>query len=145
MFSQGNILYFDNYIFSNGSSKPKYFLVIKDNVEDNNILLLSLPSSKVHVPEEFAGNHGCLNIRQKGLGCYIFNNSVPVTECGFKFPLMTYIYAEFVTTASIASVQNAYKPDEYRLIGKLLKKEHDDIIECMKKSPKLINKFKKHL
>lgn len=47
MFDEGDILFFDPFIFEDGTSKPKFFVVLKN---DNGLsLLASLPTSKDHI------------------------------------------------------------------------------------------------
>ena len=49
MFKEGQLLRFDPFIFKNGAKpKPKYFLVLA--IQDTSMLLVSLPTSKDHVP-----------------------------------------------------------------------------------------------
>ena len=51
MFSPGNLLYFNPFIFPDGGvPKPKYFLVLAEAGDD--VLLASLPTSKDHVRQQ---------------------------------------------------------------------------------------------
>lgn len=143
MFSPGNILYFDDFTFTDGSSKPKYFLVVKEKEEG--VIILSLPSSQKKLPGDTILEHGCLNIPQKGIGCYIFLTDIPITECGFSFPLVTYLYAEQITDLSVEDLKNFYDPSTYSLKGKLKESEHQKIIECVKASHNLKKKYRQYL
>lgn len=114
MFEERNLLYFDEYYFENGNpAKPKYFLVLKSDT--NGMMLISLPSSKDYIPANVEKKHGCINIPEKQIGCYFFQNSVPITECDFSFPLDTYVYAGLITNQTISTIQYIYKPKDYKL------------------------------
>lgn len=144
MFEERNLLYFDEYYFPNGNpAKPKYFLVLKS--DENGIMIISLPSSKDYIPADVQKKHGCINIPEKQIGCYFFQNKIPITDCDFSFPLDTYIYAGLITSQAIATIQYIYKPKDYKLIGKLKEKEHLDILTCLKKSPNINSKYRKLL
>jgi hypothetical protein len=83
LYSPGKLIYFDPFYFKNGDeSKPKYFLVLK--VIDNNVILASLPSSKIHLPATQPIAHGCLEIPESGINCYIFEANKPITKCGWS-------------------------------------------------------------
>nr|WP_315198450.1 hypothetical protein [uncultured Flavobacterium sp.] len=144
MFEERNLLYFDEYFFENGNpAKSKYFLVLKCN--QAGIMLISLPSSKDYIPADIDKKHGCINIPEKQIGCYFFQNKVQITECGFGFPLDTYLYAALITSQTIEVIEHIYKPKDYKLIGKLLQKEHNNIVNCLKNSPNIKSKFKRIL
>lgn len=144
MFEERNLLYFDEYYFENGApAKPKYFLVLKHNA--NGVMLISLPSSKVNVAVPHNRNHGCINIPEKDFGCYFFENQVPITECGFGFPLDTFVYAYWITDKSIETINYIYKSKDYKLIGKLTTQEYSDVLLCLKHSPNIKSKYRKLL
>ena len=78
MFEERNLLYFNEYYFENGNpAKPKYFLVLKS--DKNGMMLISLPSSKDYIPANIEKKHGCINIPEKQIGCYFFQNNIPIT------------------------------------------------------------------
>ena len=144
MFEERNLLYFDEYYFENGNpEKPKYFLVLKS--DEKGMMLISLPSSKDYIPSNIEKKHGCINIPEKQIGCYFFQNNVPITECDFSFPIDTYVYAALITNQSISTIQYIYKPKDYKLVGKLKQNEHQDILNCLKNSPNIRNKYRKLL
>lgn len=144
MFEERNLLYFDEYYFENGNpAKPKYFLVLKS--DENGMMLISLPSSKDYIPANIEKKHGCINIPEKQIGCYFFQNNIPITECDFSFPLDTYVYAALITNQAIKTIEYIYKPKDYKLIGKLKQNEHQNILNCLKNSPNIKSKFRKLL
>jgi hypothetical protein len=83
MFEERNLLYFDAYYFENGNpAKPKYFLVFK--LYATGMMLISLSSSKDYIPANVDKTHGCINIPEKQVGCYFFQNNVSLTEWNFS-------------------------------------------------------------
>jgi hypothetical protein len=144
MFEERNLLYFDEYYFENGNpAKPKYFLVLKSDT--SGMMLILLPSSKDYIPANVQKKHGCINIPEKQIGCYFFQNNIPITECDFSFPLDTFVYAGLITNQAITTIQYVYKPKDYKLIGKLKQDEHKAVLNCLKNSPNIRNKFRKLL
>jgi hypothetical protein len=145
MFAEGNVLFFYDYVFSDGSSKPKFFLIIKDKLEEDGFLLLALPSSVDHLPTGTPSNHGCLNIPEKCICCYIIGQDVKVLNNDYIFDKPTYIYSEQLADTTIDTITSKYTEKQYTLIGKLKDDEHQKIINCMKLSRNLKNKYKKYL
>jgi hypothetical protein len=144
MFEERNLLYFEEYYFENGNpAKPKYFLVLK--ADSNGMMLISLPSSKDYIPASIEKKHGCINIPEMQIGCYFFQNNIPITECNFSFPLDTYVYAALITNQAITTIEYIYKPKDYKLIGKLTQNEHQNILKCLKNSPNIKSKIRKLL
>lgn len=144
MFEERNLLYFNEYYFENGNpAKPKYFLVLKS--DENGIMIISLPSSKDFIPANVLKKHGCINIPEKQIGCYFFENNIKITECGFGFPLDTYLYSENIAQKTIQIINYIYKPRDYVLKGKLTIQEHKNILNCIKNSPNIKSKFRKLL
>ena len=144
MFEERNLLYFNEYYFENGNpAKPKYFLVLKS--DSNGIMIISLPSSKDYIPASVEKKHGCINIPEKQIGCYFFQNNIQITDCNFSFPLDTYVYAGLITSQTITTIQYIYKPKDYKLIGKLKENEHSEILTCLKNSPNIKSKYRKIL
>ena len=145
MFEERNLLYFNEYYFENGNpAKPKYFLVLKS--DENGIMIISLPSSKDFIPSNVIKKHGCINIPEKQIGCYFFENNIQITECGFGFPLDTsYLYSENSTQKTVQIINYTYKPKDYVFKGKLTIQEHKNILNCIKNSPNIKSKFRKLL
>ena len=58
MFEEGNLLYFDPFLFKNGATpKPKFFIVLKNDINDE-VILATLPTSKDHIPSDVAITSG---------------------------------------------------------------------------------------
>lgn len=143
MYSEGNILYFDPFYFKNGAeSKPKYFLVLK-RIGDH-ALLASLPSSKMHLPNFVAITHGCIDIPDSCISCYIFQEGVPITKCGWSFDLNTFLYGNWIDEYSISVLNSRYqiKDVEYTIIGQLTDSELNQVTNCFKNSPVVKRKYR---
>ncbi len=74
-----------------------------------------------------------------------FQNNIPITECNFSFPLDTHVYAGLITNQAITTIQYIYKPKDYALIGKLTTQEYAAVLDCLKNSPNIKNKYRKLL
>ncbi len=75
----------------------------------NGMMLISLPSSKDYIPTNIQKKHGCTNIPEKQIGCYFFQNNIPITEFCFSFPLDTYLYTWLITNQAITTIEYIYK------------------------------------
>ena len=120
MFSPGNLLYFNPFIFPDGGTpKPKYFLVLAET--GNDVLLASLPTSKDHVPSDLPVVSGCLELPERMVNAYVLLANTPITDNGFSFRVNTFIYGANIKTydssAFLSQKQNS--ETEITLIGKL--------------------------
>lgn len=146
MYTEGNIIYFDPFYFKDGeSSKPKYFLVLK-RVGDNTILA-SLPSSKIHLPNFVDIVHGCIDIPDSCLSCYIFKEKNPITKCGWSFDLNTFLYGNWIDDYSISILEDRYQIEglDYEIKGQLTDTELVKVIDCFKNSNVVKRKYRKLL
>lgn len=145
MYSPGKIIYFDPFHFKDGSSKPKYFLVLK--IFNGNAILASLPSSKFHLPQNQSIKHGCLEIKDACISCYIFEAKVPITKTGWFFELNTFLYAQWVDEFIIEELSNHYPLSgiDYEIIGELKDDELKKIIQCFYNSNVIKRKYKRIL
>ncbi len=109
----------ENYIFNNGTSKAKFFVILV--TDEDNILLLSLTTSKSKLPVKYEISQGCAHFdNQDGYGhSYIWNENQIIGKKGFAFPLKTYLQLEF-------------KSQLIEITGDLLKANHvtKQVIEC---------------
>lgn len=143
MFEQGSILYFKPFYFENGTYKNKFFLVLK-NLE-NETLLVSLPTSKGHIPDDyFLRNGGCVNIFEKMLSCYIISPNTPVTTCGKYFEVYTYLYGGLLKVYDLKEITDKYNfVTNYTYWGMMKKELFLDILECFKRSKMVKSYYKK--
>lgn len=144
MFSQGNLLLIDPFIFDNGAEpKPKFFIVISTNGDD--MLVASLPTSKDHIPSDIEKAHGCIEYPQKLVSCYYLSPTRQICTNDFCFRKETYIYGEFVRTMSKQIVEKRHLDSSIHLCGKLKEEELSSIIECIKNSSTTVRWIKKLL
>ena len=146
MYTAGNIIYFDPFFFKNGSlPKPKYFLVL--STLDQHTILASLPSSKNHLPSDLPIVHGCINMPESCISCYIFQKQFPITEKEWAFPETTFLYGNWIDEFPLAILKETYKVEglEYELIGTMKTDEFLKVKECFKNSATVKRKFKRIL
>lgn len=145
MYSPGKLIFFDPFFFKDGDSRPKYFLVIK--VVDDNVILASLPSSKVHLPASQPIHHGCLDVADSGINCYIFEANLPVTKCGWCFELNTFLYGMWLEDYSIDVLNGKYSIEgvDYEIIGELTDEELHNVIHCFRNSSSVKRRYKRIL
>ncbi len=132
MYSPGKLIYFDPFYFKSGDhSKPKYFLVLKV-VDGGTVVLVSLPSSKRHIPANIPIVHGCLEKPEVGLNCYVFQAHHPITKDGWSFGLDTMLYGIYLDDYLISTLNATYSVPgiDYEVIGKLTDYELAKVVNC---------------
>ena len=150
MFKEGHLLYFDPFIFSNGTQKPKFFIVLKN--EGNGLLLASLPTSKDHIPSNMAVRQGCYEHPDKRINVYVFMAGCPVavhpeTEEPFCFKKNTFVYGADIQSYPVEAFEEQRRTGKVDIIlkGKMDSALFDDLKDCLRKSACFKNKFKKKL
>lgn len=145
MYIPGRIIYFDPFYFKDGGSKPKYFLVLK--IINGNVILASLPSSQIHLPATQAIAHGCLEIPEIGINCYILEAGKPVTTNGWSFPNNTFLYGFWLADFELSVLKRNYTiPNvDFEIIGDLSENELQKIIDCFKNSSVVKRKYRRVL
>jgi hypothetical protein len=146
MYTAGNLIYFDPFYFKDGSaSKRKYFLVLK--VIDDNAVLASLPSSVDHLPRNINTVHGCLEIPEGCINCYIFKANTLITKNGWSFELDTFLYGNWIDDFSIKLLDYIYPVEEidYKVIGELTDRELKNVIACFANSASVKRKYRRML
>jgi hypothetical protein len=146
MFIPGNIIYFDPFYFKDGSAcKPKYFLVIK--VIGNNAVLASLPSSIDHLPRHIDSNHGCIEVPEGNINCYVFKSGKVIAKNNWAFPKDTFLYGQWLDDYEIDLLNDIYPVAgiDYSIMGQLTDEELSKVIECFISSASVRRKFKKIL
>jgi hypothetical protein len=141
----GLLLYITPFYFSNGTSKNKYFIVLKKT--SNGVLLISLPTSQDHIPIGIEKKHGCINNSEMLVSCYYFHPQNAITDNGFSFPLETYLYAEQVNEIGEDSFMKNYQFEniDFSVLGKINPEEFTAIINCLTNSPTIKNRYKREL
>lgn len=145
MYTPGKIIYFDPFFFKDGDSKPKYFLVLK--IINENIILASLPSSQAHLPSSITIQHGCIEIPESCINCYIFEANKSITKSGWSFKLHTFLHGLWLDDFSVSELMEAYSIEnvEYEIIGELTDEELSNVINCFANSSSVKRKYKRIL
>ena len=147
MYIPGNVIYFTPFYFSNGfKPKPKYFIILKADSGNNNVLA-SLPTTSDHVPDTIAKQHGCIDKPDINFNCYYFKNDQIITENGWKFPKETFVYGEQLQLLFIKDLKLKYKFEnvDYKIIGKLKDSEFKAIVTCIRDSKTVKRKYRRLL
>ena len=150
MFDEGNLLLFNPFYFSDGSSKSKFFVVL--NKDENEILLASLPTSKDHIPGDLEVRGGCYERPERNINVYVFMKDINIainknTGDPFAFRLNTFIYGADLKKYPEAAFQEQVNNGEtiIELKGKINTDIYEDLKHCLKNSPSVKNKYKKLL
>lgn len=151
MFEQGNLLYFEPFIFKNGAKpKNKYMVVLGKDI-DGNMILASLPTSKDHVPGDMEVNAGCLELPDRQVNVFVFpaNTNVAYSCDGnaFSFRVNTFIYGSDLDTYPVTAFmqQVTERITKVSVLGKLTDEYMCSLIDCLKKSRMVKNKYKRLL
>ncbi len=145
MYTPGKIIYFDPFFFKNGGSKPKYFLVLK--IISESVILASLPSSQAHLPTLQIIRHGCLEMPEACINCYIFEANKPITKNGWSFELDTFLHGQWLDDFNVIDLMSRYSIEnvEYEIIGELTDEELENVIKCFANSSSVKRRYKRIL
>jgi hypothetical protein len=146
VYTPGKLLYFDPFYFKNGNpDRRKYFLVLK--IIDENVIIACLPSSKNHLPASQPIVHGCLEITDACISCYIFEANRPITKDGWFFNLDTILYGGWLDDFNINDMNSKYSIAgvDYEIIGELTDQELENVIKCFSNSSVVKNRYKRAL
>ncbi len=147
MFDLFSIIYFTPFYFPNGKSSPKnkYFIPIHED-KNGSVIFAYLPTSQDFVPEKYL-KHGCIEVVESNISCYLFLKNTIITDCGFFFPFNTFVYAYQMNEFSKEIMMEVYKNEnvDFKVVGKLSNKERYNLIECLIQSPFVKRKIKKFL
>lgn len=150
MFEEGNLLLFEPFKFEDGSSKRKFFIVLKNN--DGVSLLASLPTSKDHIPADLNVHAGCYEYPDRGVNVYVFMANTEIATnlpagTNFSFEKNTFVYGANLATYPVSSFveQQLNGETKIRVIGQIKEDVFNDLIQCLKNSALVKNKFKRFL
>lgn len=146
MFLQGQIIYFNSFVFKNGNApKPKYFIILK-NI-GTKIIIGSLPTRTNSVPSFVTVSHGCINLDDRCYNCYLFQKDKVICKNGFSFELPTYIYGDQVEDYEVEKFEEKYsiKGVDYEILDTLTDTEYNEIMKCLLNSQSVKRKIKRYL
>jgi hypothetical protein len=142
MYQEGNILYFTPFYFKNGNAaKPKYLVVLK-NI-DGKAVLITLPTRRDNIPEKDTIDSGCVELPNIGLNCFVIPPNQEITENGKMLDFPTHIYGHQLDTYEVSYLENIYQIEgcDYEIFGKMKPKMFKDLLECLKTSKSVKNKY----
>ncbi len=92
-------------------------------------------------------NSGCVELPNANFNCFIISTKETITECGKSLPRTTYIYGEELLTYRTDTLKEQYQIEgtDYELFGKMQIKMFNSLINCLKRSKTVKNKYKKLL
>lgn len=148
MFEEGSVLYFNPFYFEDGTSKPKYFIVLRRVGE--RVVLASLPTSKDHVPSSVARVHGCIEAPDINFNCYFFAAGHLIARgavADFSFPRDTFVYGYRLSgfDVSFFAGQVAAGRTAIEKVGRLYDEEFSALLSCLRNSKAVKRKFKRIL
>lgn len=146
MFKEGTIIYFDPFYFKNGNTaKPKYFVVLKNQADQN--ILASLPTRRNSIPQKEEIHNGCIELPSINFNCFVISNDIKITECGKNFDFKTHIYGHQIDVYKIDSLKELYPLEntDYEIWGKMKNEIFLSLIECLKNSKSVKRKYRKIL
>lgn len=146
MLEEGNIIYFDPFYFKNGNTaKPKYFIILKN--DENQNIIASLPTRKDFVPEKEESKIGCIELPEINFNCFVISDTIIITDCGKKFDFKTHIYGHQIDSYEISILKEVYPTEgtDYEIWGKMKSNIFTSLIDCLKNSNSIKNKFKRIL
>lgn len=146
MFEEGSIIYFDPFYFKNGNTaKPKYFVVLKNQDEQN--ILASLPTRTDSIPQKEEIDNGCVELPSINLNCFVISNEIEVTDCGKMFDFKTHIYGHQIDVYEVEFLKEIYPLEntDYEVWGKMKEELFGSLIECLKNSKSVKRKYRKML
>lgn len=138
MLKEGSLLYFDPFVFKNGAPpKPKYFVVLA-TMDDDKMLLASLPTSKDHVPTDAVVVRGCVNIPERCVNAFVFEEGDQITE-GFCIPRRTFIYGEQLDIYTKHYINSM--PSTMAELGTLLPELFAALKNCLRQATNISKKY----
>lgn len=146
MFEEGNIIYFDPFYFKNGNkAKAKYFVVLK--IQEHQNVLASLPTRSDSIPVKNEIEHGCLELPEINLNCFVISANRKVTNCGKFFDFKTHIYGHQIDIYEVEILKEIYPIEntDYEIWGKMTDDLYTDLIKCLQNSRSVKRKYKKIL
>lgn len=94
MYQPGELIKFSPFVFKNGNQPKQKYCIVLGQI-DEKVMMVSLPTSKDHVPSDIMVQHGCVDIPERGVNVFVLNPDDQVTA-SFRFPRPTFVYGEQV-------------------------------------------------
>lgn len=138
MYQTGELIKFSPFVFKDGNQpKPKYCIVLGQI--DDRVMMVSLPTSKDHVPTDAMVERGCVDIPERGVNAFVLNPNDKVTA-SFSFPRPTFVYGEQVDEYEQKFLDEMGSTVER--LGQVDSALFQAIKDCVKKARLLRRKFR---
>lgn len=83
MYQSGELIKFSPFVLKNGNQpKPKYCIVLGQI--DEKVMMVSLPTSKDHVPSDAMVERGCVDIPERGVNAFVLNSEGQIEPVLFQ-------------------------------------------------------------
>ncbi|MFK7785020.1 MAG: hypothetical protein AB8B56_07885 [Crocinitomicaceae bacterium] len=118
--------------------------------EDGRSVLASLPTRRNSIPVKDSVADGCVELPEINLNCFVISPNTAITEDGYCFPdasCPTHIYGHQIDFHDTNMMRSVYPHEnvDYEVYGKMDDAIFNDLINCLKNSKSVKNKFKKIL
>lgn len=145
MFTPGTLLFFNPFTFTDGSAKPKFFLVLANS--DNETILASLPSSQNHLPASMHQQYGCIESAESSISAFVMKAGEPVATNGWAFDKDSFLYGFWLDSFAQAGLQQQLQQTQvnHSVIGVLKPQLFKAILTCFAQSAIVKRKFKRVL
>jgi hypothetical protein len=99
------------------------------------------------LPSSHTAEHGCLEMPEAGINCYIFKAKNKITTSGWCFEFDTFLYGFWIEDFSLSDLNENYSLEgvDYEIRGELTEEELKKVIECFSKSENVKRKYKRWL
>lgn len=127
---QKDLLHFPDFKFSDGTSKPKFLLVLFHDIENEEIVYYTLPSSQSqYVPTHFDTETGCKQEKYKSgdFHAFCFHKNDVIGEKGFFFRKTTYCF--FTRNFYTGKIQQ-----QFEILDRLCDEPFWELMYCLMKS-----------
>ena len=97
--------------------------------------------------DPFHFNHGCLEIPEACINCYIFEPGRPITKSGWSFTFHTMLYGSWLDDFEVSSLEKNYPIAgvDYEIVGDLTEVELNSIVHCFANSSSVKRKYRRIL
>lgn len=125
------------------SAKPKYFVVLKSDSNQN--IIASLPTRKDAIPEKDTIEAGCVEIPSINLNCFVISPNQIITDCNKSFDFPTHLYGHQLDDYDTNILKEMYPNEgsDFSIWGKMKTNLFEELITCFKNSKSVKRKYKK--
>jgi hypothetical protein len=146
MLNPSKVLYIPDFDFGEDHLLRNKYVIILHNT-DNKLILLSLTTSKCHIPDEIL-QEGCIRYEDRMIHSFFFPKDKILSSCGFFFPSDTFIdINRFQVFEKEIDYINAKYIDKGNIVEKckLLDEHFFELLYCIYRSKFLPKKTKASL